>query len=84
MKIDKELYKRISNETGVDYSGIIVTEDVFYIEEETIVDMIKDLLCEIGNKEETIEDLENDIRNNYEPKNIDPYEEYGVSEKDFC
>lgn len=83
MKINRDLYMRISDVTGIDYSGVVVTDDVFFLEDETIVDMIKDLLCELNNREESIENLQNDIRNNYEPKKFDPYYEYGVSERDF-
>lgn len=83
MKIERELYMRISSLTGTDYSGIVLNKDLFFIEEEDIKSMIKDLLCEINNREESIENLQNNIRNNYEPKKFDPYYEYGVSEKDF-
>lgn len=83
MKIERELYMRISSLTGTDYSGIVLNEDSFFIEEEDIKSMIKDLICEIGFKDEKIEDLEKDIRDNYVAKKIDPYYEYGISERDF-
>lgn len=83
MKIKKELYQRISLLTGTDYEGVIVNQEEYYLENETIIAMIKDLICEIGFKEEKIEDLEKDIRDNYVAKKIDPYYEYGVSESDF-
>lgn len=83
MKIQKELYMRISSLTGIDYEGVIVNQEEYYFENETIIVMIKDLIYEIGFKEEKIEDLEKDIRDNYVAKNIDPYVEYGLSEKDF-
>lgn len=83
MKITRELYMRISSLTGTDYEGVVVNADEFYIEDETILDMIKDLICEINNREESIGNLQNDIRNNYEPKKFDPYYEYGISERDF-
>lgn len=83
MKINRELYKQISLLTGTDYSGVVINPDEFYIDEENIKSMILDLICEIGFKEEKIEDLENDIRNNYVAKKIDPYYEYGISERNF-
>ena len=83
MKIKKELYMRISSLTGTDYDGVIANQEEYYLENETILAMIKDLIFEIGFKEEKIEDLENDIRNNYVAKKIDPYVEYGISERDF-
>lgn len=58
MKVNRELYKRISTITGVDYSGVIVTPDEFYIEEETIKNMILDLICKVGNLEERLEENE--------------------------
>lgn len=70
MKIQKELYMRISSLTGKDYEGVIVNQEEYYLENETIIAMIKDLIYEIGFKEEKIEDLESDIRNNYVAKKI--------------
>lgn len=61
MKISKDLYMRISGITGVDYTGVIVTPDVFYLENETVIAMIKDLICENGRLEERIEDLEREM-----------------------
>ena len=52
MKIDRELYKRISNLTMTDYSGIVLSEDTFFIEEETIINMFKDLIYEMDKLEE--------------------------------
>ena len=81
MKISKDLYMRISDKTGTDYDGIVLGDDLFYIEPETIEAMFEDLFCEIDSLEEKIEDMEQDIRDNYKP--ISPYEMYGVSERDF-
>ncbi|MBR4178046.1 MAG: hypothetical protein IKR57_01700 [Bacilli bacterium] len=59
MKIDRELYRRISFLTGVDYEGVVVNENEFYIEEETIIEMFKDLIWERDRTEERlIDDLE--------------------------
>ena len=62
MKIERELDKRISNLTMTDYSGVIVTEDEFYLEEDTIIAMFQDLLCEMESleerKDEEIQSLE--------------------------
>lgn len=48
-----------------------------------LMNAIYDLLEELHKKEEEVADLQNDIENNFEPKKINPYEEFGVSEKDF-
>lgn len=68
----------ISNITGVDYELINNM-----IQVEGLVEALKDLLVEYHKKEEEITDLQNDIENNYELKTIDPYEEYGISQRDF-
>ena len=46
-----------------------------------LVCIIEDLLGECESLEEKIEDMEDNIRDNYKP--ISPYEMYGVSERDF-
>ena len=33
--------------------------------------------------EEKVKDMEDDIEQFYEPKKFNPYEEYGISERDF-
>lgn len=81
MKISKELYMRISNLTNTDYEGIVLSDDLFYVEPEVIESMFEDMFCEIDSLEEKIEDMEQDIKDNYKP--ISPYEMYGVSERDF-
>jgi hypothetical protein len=86
VKINKELYENISKLTGVDYEPLqYKNPDVEYllIPEENIGEMLEDLLAEYHRKEEQLEDLKEDLENNYEPKKIDPYEEYGLSRNDF-
>lgn len=53
------------------------------IEGSDLIGLLFDLLYEYKHKEEELEDLKQDIENNYELKNINPYEEYGISERDF-
>lgn len=50
---------------------------------DALVVALEDLLSEYRRKEEEIEDLKNEIEENYELKRTNPYEEYGVSERDF-
>ena len=45
--------------------------------------VIEDLLTEMNNLEEKVKELENHIENNCELKCTNPYDEYGISEKDF-
>lgn len=77
---DKELekLKEVSNITSTDYDLL-----GNFVPVESMFNMIEDLLCELHRNDEKIKDMEQDIENNYEVKNINPYEEYGISEKDF-
>lgn len=54
-----------------------------FIPAENFISMVDDLLTEIEKIQEKVKVLENDIENNYQLKRIDPYEEYGVSERNF-
>ena len=73
-----EIIKRVSKITFTDYE---VKDD--YIPVESLLVAIEDLLVEIGRLEEERKDIEQDIENNYELKNVNSYEEYGISERDF-
>ena len=44
---------------------------------------VRDLIDEIYTLLEKNEELETKIEDEYEPKKINPYEEYGISESDF-
>ena len=55
MRISKDLYMRISSITGADYSGIIMNENEFVIENVELLKMIQDLICEIDRLEEELE-----------------------------
>lgn len=86
MKIDKEVYEKISEITGVDYEGMYYKDpdiDYLLVFSEAVNNMLEDMLVEYNRKVEEIEDLKQDIEDNYEPKKIDPYEEYGISINDF-
>lgn len=50
---------------------------------ESLMSCIDDLLTEIEKLQEKVKEKENDIENYYELKNVNPFEEYGVSERDF-
>ena len=78
LRIDEELYEKITNITGTDYEpvGEFLTGD-------SIIGMLEDLLHEYDVKNEQYEDLKQDIEENYNIKAFDPYEEYGLNKKDF-
>lgn len=78
IKIDEDKLKKIQEITMTDYEA-----KLNYVPSENIMNIIDDLLCEIDNMQEKIEDMERDVENNYELKNVNPYEEYGINERDF-
>lgn len=52
-----------------------------YIETDNLISIIEDLIYEIDRLEEKIEDIKQDIRDNYRPI---PYaEQVGISDRDF-
>lgn len=73
-----KMMQEVSDITRTDYN---ITGRVIPVD--SLVCAIEELLTELHKKESDISDLQNDIVNNYEVKNINPFEEYGVSEKDF-
>lgn len=77
-KISEEKLKEITKITMGDYEA-----KLNYIPSENIINIIDDLLSEIHRLEEKNQDLEQEIENNYELKEVNPYEEYGISERDF-
>lgn len=52
-----------------------------YIRAEDLISIIEDLICEVGYLKEEIEDIKQDIQDNYKP--IPVAEQIGVGEKDF-
>lgn len=88
MKIDDSNYLTIQNVvdiTLVDYEikWYDAENNEGYIEEGSILAMLDDLIAEVHKKEEELEDLKQEIEDNYELKKIDPYDENGVSRYDF-
>lgn len=70
LELKQDLIDKIEEITFTDYE-----RKGDYIPAENIENMIKDLLCEIDRLNEKIEDMENDIRDNYRP--ISNEEMYG-------
>lgn len=86
MKIDKELYEKVSKKTMTNYKPLYDKDpdiDYVIVFEDGVNGMLDDLLYEIEYLEEKYEDLKNDLEDNYVPRYKDKYEEYGVSKKDF-
>lgn len=78
LEIDEDLKTKIEKITITDYDF-----KGNYLPSESIVSIFEDLICEINRLEEKYKDLEQDIEENYELKSFNPYEEYGISERDF-
>jgi hypothetical protein len=54
-------------------------KDLYSLEE--IIDLCEDLYCEVERLQETIEELNQDIEDNYKP--ISLKEQYGIDDSDF-
>ena len=67
MMISKDIYMRISDLTGIDYEGLVLNDEVFYVDSKVVESMFQDMFCEIDSLEEKIEDMEDNIRENYRP-----------------
>lgn len=80
-----ETLKKASEITLVDYDIKWYDAENFegQIDSDGLLSMIEDLIVEYHRKEEQLEDLKQDLEDNYVPRRIDPYEEYGVSRNDF-
>lgn len=78
VKFDKELIDEVEEITDVDYER---KEDVLLAD--NVISIIKDLIYEIHKRDEMINDIKEEIEEKYELRQIDPYEEYGISERDF-
>ncbi len=77
-KIDEDKLKKIEQITCTDYEA-----KLGYLPVENLNDIIDDLMLEIDKLEEKINDMEQDLENNYELKERNEYEEYGISINDF-
>lgn len=77
---DTELKRieEISSITGSDYEL-----KGNFIPVESLLAAAEDMLMEYGVLEEKLNDLQQEISENYEIKRVNPYIEYGVSEHDF-
>ena len=60
-----------------------IFEGLDLVSVEDLLTKIEDLDDSVSDLEDKIEELESDIEENYQPKKIDPYDYYGVSERDF-
>lgn len=76
------LLQRISKKLSIKID-IKEIDDKYYITNEeyhSAMDELYDYVCHL---EEKIEELEQDMQENYEPKHYNPYTLYGVNKNDF-
>ena len=71
---EKAVIERASDIVGVDY-GEIEIEDLYLI--------IQDLIVEINRLQEKLDDEIEDKTENYVPRKINYYEEYGLNPNDY-
>jgi hypothetical protein len=76
VKIEKKVLEKIEEITNTNYNA----EDV-YLTTENLVMIIDDLLVELGKMQDKLNDLENDLNDNYRP--IPVAEQVAISDKDF-
>lgn len=80
-KLDKDELEMLENVSKMTYTDYEIVNDL--IPAENLLAVIYDLVIEVDRLKEQIEDMEQDIENNYEAKRYDPYEDNGVSISDF-
>ena len=77
VKIEKRVLKKIEEITNTDYNA----EDV-YLTTDSLIMIVDDLLVELERLQEKLDDLEENIDAHVYDK-MNPYDFYGVSERDF-
>ena len=70
----------IVNVAGYSFENIFDDTDVSI---EDILSKLEELYMENIQLQEHVSDLENSINEDFTPKQIDPYDEYGMSPEDF-
>ena len=78
-----ETLEKASKMTGTDYEiKWFDAENIKgYIDSETLLSMVEDLIIEVDRLQEELEDMEQDIQDNYKP--ILVAEQVGISDSDF-
>lgn len=77
----KEVFIKLEPESWLHDIENFKNKDLVSIED--LLGCIEDLYDENLTLKEQTEDLKEDIKENYEPKEQDPYDYYGVSKEDF-
>lgn len=80
-KLENNEFERIKEVEKITFSDYELVGD--FIPVESMICAIEDLLVEYQRKGEELKDLQQDIENNYELKQENPYIDLGLSERDF-
>lgn len=64
--IDTRLYERIENLTGTSYEGIKREDDVL-VSTDNLIGMLESLAIEVDIRQEQVDDLKQDLQDNYRP-----------------
>lgn len=85
MLVDTDLFLKVKEASCTDYeiTAVLKEKEKVLIDNDTIEAMLEDLVCEINVLKEKYQDLQDDLNNNYEKKEVDYYEEYGLNRNDF-
>ena len=67
MIIDKDIYDKVSEITMTDYEPLIENEKEVLLSANSIMSMLQELMWEVDKQKEKVEDLEQDIQDNYKP-----------------
>lgn len=83
MNIDLDTYLRVQEITCTEYDNLAILKEKeqALIDSGTVESMIEDLITEIDRLEEKIEDMEQDIQDNY--KRVPVAEQVGIRNSDF-
>ena len=79
------IFERAMEITGAEYNVMWTEAENLegYMFDDSVLNIIEDLIMEVDRLKEANEDLIQDRDEHYELKKFNPYNEYGVSEKDF-
>lgn len=67
MIIDKKIYDKVCETTSSGYEPLIETNKEVLLSADGIMSMLEDLIWEVDSQKEKVEDLEQDIEDNYRP-----------------
>lgn len=67
MIIDRDIYNKVCAITMTGYEPLIETDKKVLLSVDSIMSMLQELMWEIDSQKEKVEDLEQDIEDNYKP-----------------